>query len=138
MSTLRSLQGQFPGFHYLTLFLKVFKLSISLQCSDSMPHIFGLKNETLSLSWYNDLTSGLEYSEICLKLCRLSLRERCPNRELFLIRIQENTDQKTPHLHPFHAVNIDNAQLAVLLHLNEARKVYMTNNFVGTLNQYVL
>ena len=94
MSTLRSLKGQFPGFHYLTLFLKVFKLSISLQCSDSMPHIFGLKNETLSLSWYNDLTSGLEYSEICLKLYRLSLRERCPNRELFLIRIQENTDQK--------------------------------------------
>ena len=42
----------------------------------------------------------------------MSLREKCPNTEFFLVRIffysvqiQENTDQKkTPYLDAFHAV----------------------------------
>ena len=33
-----------------------------------MFHIFGPQNETLSLPWYTDLTSGLENLEIYLKL----------------------------------------------------------------------
>ena len=36
-------------FRFLALFLKVFKLQISLQSSDIMSHIFGGLNETLSL-----------------------------------------------------------------------------------------
>ena len=36
-------------FRFLALFLKVFKLPISLQSSDIMSHIFGGLNETLSL-----------------------------------------------------------------------------------------
>ena len=36
-------------FRFLALFLKVFKLPISLQSSDSMSHIFGRLNEALSL-----------------------------------------------------------------------------------------
>lgn len=36
-----------------------------------MPHIFGPRNETISLSWYPDFTSGLENLEICLKLYRI-------------------------------------------------------------------
>ena len=35
----------------------------------------------------------------------ISLREKCPNTDFFLVRIQENTDQKkTPYLDTFHAV----------------------------------
>ena len=56
----------------------------------------------------------------------------------YSVQIQENTDQNIPYLHTFQAVNIDNVQLAVTLRLNEARKVYMISNFVGTLNQYIL
>ena len=41
---------------------------MSFQSSGSMFHIFGPQNETLSLPWYNDLTSGLENLEIYLKL----------------------------------------------------------------------
>ena len=46
------------------------------QSSGSMFHIFGPQNETLSLPWYTDLTSGLENLEIYLKLYqgRLKLR----------------------------------------------------------------
>ena len=38
------------------------------QSSDSTFHIFGTQNETLSLPWYTDLTSGHENLEIYLKL----------------------------------------------------------------------
>ena len=55
-------------FPFLNFFLKVYKLSMSFQLSGSMFHIFGPKNETLSLPWYTDLTSGLENLEIYLKL----------------------------------------------------------------------
>ena len=44
---------------------------MSFQSSGSMFHIFGPKNETLSLSWYADLTCGLENLEIYLKLYQL-------------------------------------------------------------------
>ena len=36
-----------------------------------MFHIFGPINETLSLPWYTDLTSGLENLDIYLKLYQL-------------------------------------------------------------------
>ena len=54
----------------LTLFLKVFKLSISLQSFGSMDHIFSPKNETI-VPWHTDFTGGLEISKICLKFYRL-------------------------------------------------------------------
>ena len=41
------------------------------QSSGSMFHIFGPQNETFSLPWYTDLTSGLENLEMYLKLCQL-------------------------------------------------------------------
>ena len=44
---------------------------MSFQSSGSMFHIFGPKNETLSLPWYSDLTSGLENLQIYLKLYQL-------------------------------------------------------------------
>ena len=46
---------------------------MSFQSSGSMLHIFGTKNQTLSLPRYNDLTSGLENLEIYLKLYQLLL-----------------------------------------------------------------
>ena len=60
---LQSLQGQFSSFHFLTLFLSVFKLLMS--------YIFGPRNETFSLLWYAHFTSGFENLEICLKLYQL-------------------------------------------------------------------
>ena len=54
----------------LTLFLKVLKLSISLQSFGSMDHIFNPKNETI-VPCYTDFTSGLKISEICLAFYRL-------------------------------------------------------------------
>ena len=45
MQILQSLQGQFSAFHFLTLFLKVFNLSLSLESLGRMSHIFGPKNE---------------------------------------------------------------------------------------------
>ena len=45
---------------------------MSFQSSGSMFHIFGPKNETLSLQRYTDLTSGLENLEIYLRLYQLS------------------------------------------------------------------
>ena len=68
MHILQSLQGQFSGFYFLTLFLTAFKLSISLQSSGSMSHILGLRNERLLLPWYTDFTSGFGNLEISLKL----------------------------------------------------------------------
>ena len=53
----------------LTLFLKVFKLCVSLQPFGSMDHIFSPKNETI-VPWYTDFTSGLEISEICREFYR--------------------------------------------------------------------
>ena len=44
---------------------------MSFQSSGSILHIFGPKNETLSLQWYTDLTSGLENLETYLKLYQL-------------------------------------------------------------------
>ena len=44
---------------------------MSFQSSGSMFHIFGPKNETLSLPWYTDLTSYLEHLEIYFKLYQL-------------------------------------------------------------------
>ena len=71
MYVLQSLQRQFSGFHSLTLFLTVFKLSISLQSSGSMSHTFGSKNETLLLPWYTDFASDFENLEIFLRLDQL-------------------------------------------------------------------
>ena len=44
---------------------------MSFQSSGSAFHIFGPKNETFSLPWYTNLTSGLENLEIYLKLYQL-------------------------------------------------------------------
>ena len=44
---------------------------MSFQSSGSMFHILGPKNESLSIPWYTDLTSGLENLEIYLKLYQL-------------------------------------------------------------------
>ena len=67
------MQGQFSSFHFSTLLLKVYKLSMSFQSTGSMFRIFGPKDEILSLPWYTDLTSGLENLEIYLKLHQLLL-----------------------------------------------------------------
>ena len=61
----------FQIFHFWTLFLQLFKLSISLQSSSSMSHTFGPKYETLSLLWYTELTSGFQNFKTYLKLYRL-------------------------------------------------------------------
>ena len=68
MQILKSLEGQFSSFHFLTLLLKVYKWSMSFQSSGSMFHVFCPKKGTLSLPWYTDLTSGLENLEIYLNL----------------------------------------------------------------------
>ena len=57
MYILQGLQEHFLGFHFLTLFLKIFKLPISSQSSGS--------------SWYAEFTSSLKNSEIGLGLFRL-------------------------------------------------------------------
>ena len=71
MLTLQSLKGQFSGFHFSILFLKVFKLSISLLSSGSVSHMLGPLTETLALPWYTHFTKDPKNSEIFLSLCRL-------------------------------------------------------------------
>ena len=62
MLTLQSLQGQFPGFHLLTLSLNVFKMSVSYQSYGSNSYSCGTRNETLSLPWHFYFTGDLENS----------------------------------------------------------------------------
>ena len=45
-----------------------------------------------------------KYSCLDLKFVSRRLREKCPNTDIFLVRIWKNTDQKkTPYLDTFHA-----------------------------------
>ena len=62
MLTLQSLQGQFSGFHLLTLSLNVFKMSISYQSYGNNSYNCGPRNETLALPWHFYFTGDLENS----------------------------------------------------------------------------
>ena len=44
-------------------------------------------------------------NKILWRILPLTLREKCPNTEFFLVRIQENRDQKKFCLDTFHAVS---------------------------------
>ena len=68
MYFLRSLHGQFFGFHSLIPFLKATRLVNSFNSKGTIFQILGSKNETLSLSWKADLTFGIASLELIRKL----------------------------------------------------------------------
>ena len=50
----------------------------------------------LSFYQFSTVTLNILFGKYCktFSWCTLTLREKCPNTELFLVRKQENTDQK--------------------------------------------